>query len=384
MGFGLASFFSDLSHEVATTLLPLFLASLGAPAYSIGIIEGIADGLASVAKFIGGWVSDRFQNRKILAGFGYLLTGSAMGFLGFATHWFQALIWRSAAWLGRGWRQPIRDALFHDAVTPETSGRAFGFERMMDTAGAVIAPVVAFIFLPKLGFENLFKWTWIPGLLSVFCFLSLVKDHRHPKHIKNFSFREGLRQLSAPYRHYLAAVTLFGLSDFSHSIIIFWVGKLLAPIYGAGKASGIAILLYAFHNVIYAIACYPAGYIADKIGKFRVLVFGYFLAAVMYLGFIFAKGDLGILFLLFFIRGVYVAIEDTLERVIAGDLLTPEIKGTGYGVLASVNGFGDLLSSVVVGFLMSTSFAFLPFGYCFLLALGGTLLLLRVSREYSR
>lgn len=378
-GFGLTSLFSDMSHEVATTLLPLFLASIGAPPYSVGFVEGIADGLASLGKIIGGWVSDRTKERKVLAVAGYAVMAVAQGMFGFCVNWTQVLAVRSAGWFGRGWRSPIQNALFHDAVTVETSGRAFGFERTMDTLGAVIAPAAVFFLLPVIGYRDLFFLTWIPGLIAVLCFQFLTKDHRTEHHDFNFSFHEALREMPKDFKKFLVAVTLFGLSDFSNALVIFWTGFLLKPEYGAVKASSLVILMYVFHNITNALAAYPAGWLADRIGKFRVLGFGYLLACLFYFLFIFADGNVFLLFALFGIRGVFLAIIHTLERAIAGDLLTSSIKGTGYGLLASMNGIGDFCSSILVGFLFTTKSSVGSFGYCFLMAAAGTFFLMRIT-----
>lgn len=375
-GFGITSFFSDLAHEVATTVLPVFLASLGAPPYALGLIEGMADGLSSASKLLGGWVSDRLGKKKFFASLGYLTTGITQGLFAFVTIWPQAFLARVAGWIGRGWRTPIRDALFHEAVPKEASGRAFGFERMMDTMGAVIAPLVAFFFLSKIGYRKLFLLTWIPGLLSFFCFLIFVKDRKDAP-IKAFSLIQGLQQLSPRYRKFLLGVTCFGLADFSHTLLIYWAGLLMTPVYGVAKASSLAILLYALHNVIYAAASYPMGHLGDKIGQRIVLGIGYALACLMFLGLAFAKGNLFFLALIFGLGGFYIAVEDALERAIAGNLLAKEIKGTGYGVLASLNGIGDLFSSFVVGILLSFGSPILAFGYCVILGSAGTFFILR-------
>lgn len=377
-GFGLTSFFSDLSHEVATTVLPVFLGTLGAPPYAVGLIEGVADGMATLGRLLGGWVSDRLGKRKLLAAAGYVITGLTQGLFAFVVFWPQALVARVVGWTARGWRTPIRDALFHEAVPRGASGRAFGFERMLDTLGAVIAPLVAFLFLAQIGFRNLFLWTWLPGILAVACFIFFVKERKVPPP-EPFSLAAGVRQFTPEYRRFLWAVTCFGLADFSHTLLIYWAGVLLTPIHGPVGAAERAMLLYAFHNIVYALVSYPAGRLADRIGKFRVLGMGYAVAVFMFL--VLATGPSGMrsLVLIFFLGGISIAIQDTLERAIAGDLLQREIKGTGYGVLAALNGIGDLCSSFFVGVLLSLGSPVWAFGYCLLFGFFGMILLLRMG-----
>ena len=149
IGIGLASLFSDWSHEIATALLPAFLATLGAAPAWLGLIEGAADGISSVTKMASGYYTDRLPRRKGIAVLGYLLTAIGTASFGIATSAWHVLFARTAAWLGRGVRTPVRKALLAGSVTPETYGRAFGFERMMDTLGAIIGSVSALL---------LFKW----------------------------------------------------------------------------------------------------------------------------------------------------------------------------------------------------------------------------------
>src|SRR5712691_1663486 len=147
VGIGLASLFSDWSHEIATTLMPAFLATMGVAAAWLGFIEGISDGFSSFAKMASGYYTDKLQRRKPIAVIGYLVTALGMASFGLATAAWHVLLARAGAWLGRGVRTPVRKALLAAAVTKETYGRAFGFERMMDTLGAIIGPATAVLLL---------------------------------------------------------------------------------------------------------------------------------------------------------------------------------------------------------------------------------------------
>src|SRR5580700_7774079 len=145
VGVGLTSLLSDWSHETATALLPAFLATMGVAAAWLGVIEGVSDGLASFTKMGSGYYTDKLQRRKPLLVAGYVVTALGTASFGLATKAWHILIGRSLAWFGRGVRSPVKKAILAAAVTKETYGRAFGFERMMDTLGAIIGPISAFI-----------------------------------------------------------------------------------------------------------------------------------------------------------------------------------------------------------------------------------------------
>src|SRR6267142_3247933 len=178
LGIGLASLFSDWSHEIATTLMPAFLATMGVAAAWLGIIEGVSDGLSSFAKMASGYYTDKLQRRKPIAVLGYLVTAVGTASFGLATAAWHILIARAVAWLGRGVRTPVRKALLAAAVTPETYGRAFGFERMMDTVGAIVGPASAFLLLQAFHhhFPPLFAVTLIPSLLAAGLIAFVVKE----------------------------------------------------------------------------------------------------------------------------------------------------------------------------------------------------------------
>src|SRR5271170_4813129 len=250
LGIGLASLFSDWGHEAATAILPAFLASLGAPAFALGVIEGVSDGLSSFAKLAGGWIADRPKWRKPTGIIGYLATGLSTFAYAFAQTWPAILVMRALGWTGRGSRGPSRDTLLADAVAPGQAGRAFGFERAMDTAGAVLGPLCATAFIGILGARGVLRWSLVPGLLAAlaFAFLAPVGKRADGHHAQ--SFVSSLGQMPKTYWHFLAGVFAHGLGDFAPTLLILRAVQILTPQFGAGHAATIAVALYTFHNFV--------------------------------------------------------------------------------------------------------------------------------------
>ncbi len=385
VGMTLASFFSDFGHEVATAILPLFLAAIGAPAAALGTIEGVADAVSSFVKLISGWLSDRMVRRKPLAVTGYLLTGLTTGLFALAYTWPQVLVARAVGWLGRGMRGPVRDAMLAEAVPLEARGRAFGFHRAGDTLGAIVGPTVALLMISLLAgqevkeatYRQIFVITLIPGLLAALAFALLVKERR-----KTPGAAAGLLKtigaLPTKFKLFLVAVGIFGAGDFAHSLLTLRAVQMLSPTMGAAQAGQVAIALYVLHNVFYAAMSYPIGALADRVGKRKLLVAGYSLAAVMSLGWIVATPTIWALAPLFVLGGMFIASEDALEGALAADYLPADVRGTGYGVLATVNGFGDFLSSIIVGLLWTAVSPAAGFAYASLLFIMGAALLYRL------
>ncbi len=382
LGIGLASLFSDWSHEIATSLLPGFLAYLGVAAVWLGLIEGVADGLSSFAKMGSGHFTDRLQRRKPIMVIGYLVTTAGTACFGLATTAWQVLLCRSAAWLGRGVRTPVRKALLAAAVTPDTYGRAFGFERMMDTLGAVVGPLTALGLLGLLGtnYPLLFSLTLIPGVMACGCIAFGVREKSRPK-VKYISFRESLRGLPPRYRRLLVAVGLFGLGDFAHSMLILLATQRLAPTLGIEAAARWAVGLYVVHNILYAGFSYLTGMLADRLNKRYLLAGGYGLAAVMALLIIVLPASPWLLGLVFVVGGIYIAMEETLEDSFCAELTDEAQHGMAFGVLATVNGVGDFASSVIVGALWSWLGTGAAFSYSLVLFVVGALMVLGIGRE---
>jgi MFS family permease len=381
LGIGLASLFSDWSHEMATTVMPAFLATMGVAAFWVGLIEGVSDGLSSFAKMASGYYTDKLRRRKPVLVIGYLVTALGTASFGLATAAWHVLLARACAWLGRGVRTPVRKALLAGAVTKETYGRAFGFERMMDTLGAIVGPASAFFLLGAFHhhYPSLFAVTLVPSLIAVALIAFAVRE-KERKPVPHVSFGERLRMLPASFRKFLVAVGLFGAGDFAHTLLILLATQKLTPELGAAKAASIAVGLYVLHNVFYAGFAFIAGWLADRFRKSLVLATGYALAAVMALAIILLPLTIWTLGAIFILGGVYVAIEETLEDSFCAELVGEEHHGMAFGTLATVNGVGDFLSSIIVGTLWTAFGTQVAFGYSAVLFFAGSWLILRMRR----
>jgi len=381
LGVGLASLFSDWSHEIATAVLPTFLASLGVAAVWLGIIEGVADGLSSFAKMASGYYADNLRRRKPSAIVGYIVTALGTASFGLATAAWHVLVSRASAWLGRGVRTPVRKALLAAAVTPDTYGRAFGFERMMDTLGAIIGPTSAFFLLQALNhrYPALFALTLIPGLAAA-ALIALLVQEKERKPVQHISFGARLRTLPKPYLKFLVAVGLFGLGAFAHTLLILLATQKLTPMLGPAKAASIAVALYILHNVFYATFAFIGGWLGDRFPKKILLAGGYVMSAIMSLCIIILPIAIWSFALIFILGGTNVALEETLEDSFCAELVEKEHHGMAFGVLATVNGIGDFLSSIIVGVLWSAVGTSVAFSYSLVLSLAGALLVLTIRR----
>lgn len=354
LGVGVASFFSDVGHEMATTALPALLATIGGASATLGIIEGLADGLSSFAKLFSGLYSDRLEKRKPLAVVGYFVTASGMASFGLATQLWHVLLGRVLGWIGRGARTPVRNVLLTEATTAETYGKAFGLERAMDSAGAVVGPLLATLLVAQIGLRETFFLTLIPGLLAACCIWFLVKEkpHQAQPHTRLLS---GLSLLPHQYKKFLLGVGIAGIGDFSNTLLILWATQSWLPIYGTLKATSMAMGFYVLFNIIYSLTCYLSGSFADRYPKHLVLAFGYAVAVIPAIALIIPGGSILKFAVVFIFSGFYMGIWETVESTSAASLLPKELRGVGFGALATVNGIGDLISSIAVGVLWAAT-----------------------------
>jgi len=343
LAIGLASLCSDLSHEMATTILPAFLATeIGATALALGAIEGIADGLASYFKLVGGWWTDRVGRRKPVAVSGYLITTVATASFALATHWIMVLTSRALAWMARGWRTPARNALLADSTRPEFYGRVFGFERAADTLGAVLAPALALALLKiGVGFRHIFLLTLVPGLAAAAAIGLFVSEVPRPAHPHRRLLGD-VKALPRRFLLFLAIAGIFGLGQFAPTLLVLRATQL------TGKAD-VAIALYVVFNLVQAASAYVNGSLTRRARSSFLLGMSYALFALSAAGFAVVGNDLVLLTALFALAGLAVGGIEAMEPTVAAELVPPSLRGTGFGALAAANGIGDLLSSLLVG-----------------------------------
>jgi MFS family permease len=376
VGIVLATFLSDFSHEAATAVLPLYLAVVGLGPAALGLIEGLSDFLVSLSKLGGGVVGHRFRRKRPWAAAGYLVTALATAAIGLVQGLAAILSLRCVAWIARGFRGPLRDAMLAEAVPPTHYGRAYGLERAGDMLGAVAGPLMATLLVwAGLQFHAIILWTVVPGLLAASAFFFLTRERGA---VDSTSLTEGDGTLSprpafpCVFWLFLVGVFLFGLGDFSRTFLIL----LAAGVVGeeGGHAAGtvsLAVLLYTMHNLVSAVAAYAIGGRADRGSKLRLLVVGYGLGVGTNVLLAVLSGSLAWLVVAIVLSGVYIAAEETLEKAAAAEMLPRELRSLGFGILAGANAVGDMASSLYVGLLLQAGQPGWAFGIASAFGLAG-------------
>jgi len=397
IGFGLTSLLSDFCHEMATAVLPQFMQAIGSSAAVLGFIEGTSDATSSFIKLWAGYHSDKIGHRKGWSVIGYALTAVSMAVIAFAFAWPIILLARAIGWLGRGIRGPLRDAMLADSVAPKDRGKAFGFHRAGDTAGAVIGPLAAFgiltylsshteivqlitSWLPDKAFELggifrvIFLLTLIPGILSVLSMVFLITEKKRPKN-DEMKFTSTLLSMPREYRKFLLAVMVFGCADFAPTLMILRASTSLSPKLGLLNAARYAALLYLLRNIVYSFSSYPIGAISSRFSRTRYLAAGYFIAVLCFVSFAIAIPSIWWFIGCFILSGIFIAWEDTMEGVAVRDYVDESISGTAYGMLGVANGIGDFASSLIVGALWSGISPFWGFIYAIIVGMVGTVMM---------
>jgi MFS family permease len=368
---GLVSFLADVSSEMLYPLTPIFLTVvLGAPVAAVGLIEGVAESIASLLKSVSGRMSDRSGKRRPYITWGYGLAAVAKPLIGIAYGWPLVLLARSVDRFGKGLRTSPRDALLADSIDQEHRGLAFGWHRALDTMGAVLGPLLALGLLPVMhnNLRPIFAIAFIPGIIGAALTLT-VRERRHVVKHEASSFR--YRDLPARMKYYLLAWGVFSIANSSDVFLILKAKNV-------GFSNTLVILLYVVYNIVYASASPIFGRLSDRLGRKRVLVGGLLVFAGVYLGFAFARAA-WMLWPLLAVYGLYIAATDGVGKALAVDLVTPEIRGTAVGILGTVTGVAALVASSVAGLLWTVIGPWAAFVYGSLGAIAGAILIARLS-----
>ena len=350
---GVASFLSDAGHEIPTSLLPSFLTStLGAPASALGLIEGIADGAAGLAKLGGGALADDSMRRGKVAVGGYVTTAVLSSGIGLAAAPWHVAVLRTGAWAARGVRGPSRNAILADVVPPEAYGRAYGFERMADNLGAIVGPLLAIPLIALVGVRSAMLVSIVPGLLAAVAMFSAVRRVRRPSARERRPIRLQVRPvLQGGLGRLFAGMGAFELGNCAATLLILRATELLEPGRGQDRAASIAVLLYVAYNAAATLTSLPAGHLGDRRGTRLVLLGGAGAFLVAYVLFAGVGANVPVLAAAFVLAGVGIGAAETAEHAAVAARAPEQVRGSAFGLLAALQSAGNLAASVVAGLL---------------------------------
>jgi MFS family permease len=350
---GLVSLFVDMSTEMVYPLVPLFLtATLGASPAIVGIIEGIAESIASLLKVFSGYIGDVYHNKKRLAFAGYSAAVVYKIFLLLAASWPGVLVARMIDRTGKGIRTAPRDALVAQSSDGKKLGGSFGLHKMLDMAGSALGVVFAYIFVAtNFGFHKAFLFSIIPAVIGILIILAVREDKNCEAPCEKLNLK-GLK-LDGKLKTYLAVIFIFCLGNSSNTF-------LLLKSQEQGFSASQVILLYLIFNVSASILAIPAGKLSDRFGRSKILVPGYLIYGLVYLGFALFSSKL-VIVLLFIAYGAYNAFISGAERAFIAENSPKGLRGTVLGLYGMLQGFGLLLSSIIAGLMWDNINSGAPF-----------------------
>jgi MFS family permease len=346
------SFLMDISSEMVINILPLFLSNvLGIKTNLIGLIEGVAEATASILKMFSGWLSDKLGNRKWLAVAGYSFSALAKPFFYFANTWGQIAAIRWTDRVGKGIRTAPRDALVADSIKEEQRGLAFGFHRAADTAGAMVGLIVAFLIvwqaqkqsinLTASTFKTIVLVSLLPAFLAVLALIIGTKETSITK--KNDLPRFAFKSLGKPFMVFMIIMMVFDLGNSSDAFLV-----LRAQERGL-SVIGILGMLITF-NLVYTLISTPFGSLSDRIGRRKIIIGGWLMYALIYLGFALVRNSVQV-WILYTLYGFYYGTAYGTAKAMVADLVPQNLRGTAYGTFNGILGLLDFPASLIAGIL---------------------------------
>jgi MFS family permease len=367
--FGLTSFLNDTASEMAYWVLPAFLASLGAGPAQLGIIEGIAESVASFAKLFSGYVTDQAARRKPIVVGGYFVANAVKPLLALVSSWWQILGIRFADRFAKGVRGTARDVMVAESIDQSRIGSAYGLIQAMDSAGAIAGPLLALAVIGRFGMRGVFAWAAVPGALCVFvAWLGIREVHRaseplvwgrapSPVQAERSSAAaaksEWLPKLPFGFYYVLAVVMLFSLGNSSDMFLVLRAGSIGIP-------SSRAPLLGLVFNLMYTLFSWPAGKFSDRVSRSAIAAAGYFVFALVYFVFALAPSQLAIWLTMAF-YGLFYALTNPVLKALVVETVPAEVHGRALGIYFFVTSLTTLLASVITGALWKVYGAPTPF-----------------------
>ena len=347
----LVSLFTDVAGEMLYPVMPLYLKSIGFSVIFIGVLEGLAEATAGLSKgYFGSW-SDNLGHRLPFVRLGYALSALSKPLMALFVTPFWVFFIRSLDRLGKGIRTGARDALLSDETTPEFKGRVFGFHRSLDTFGAFLGPILALIYLyfyPN-QYKSLFIWAFIPGILAI-GLTFFIHEKRRPPIAKStpklLDFIRYWQQSPADYKRLTIALLVFTLFNSSDIFLILKMKE-------SGMTDMLAIGIYIFYNLIYALASYPMGIWADKLGMKWVFISGLLMFALVYGGIAVADNSIQF-FALFFLYGLYAAATEGIAKAWISNLCNKKDTATAIGAFTAFQSVFMLVASTMAGLIWAT------------------------------
>ncbi len=345
LGLGLISLMNDMSSEMIYPLLPVFLTSvLHASAASLGVIEGVAETTVSVLKYLSGYISDRTRKRKAIFAAGYTVSNIIRPLIGIATAWWHVLILRFGDRVGKGIRTAPRDALLAESAPETDRGLAFGFQRAMDHLGAILGPLIAAALIRFCDYpiKTVFLMSAIPGAVTIIIAFFAVKE-KVPKENAGTKMKDAYRASITPrYMFFLLTVFVFTLGNSTDAFLLLRARNLGVAL------SMIPILWVAFH-ISKSLFSVPGGRLSDILGRKSIIMAGWALYSLVYLGFAFASTEIAV-WVLFLVYGIYFGLCEGTEKALVADLVPDDSsRGNAYGMYNLAIGIGAFPSSVVFG-----------------------------------
>ena len=365
---GLTSFFTDTSTKMVYSVMPLFLLSIGASKTTISLIEGIAESTASLLKAISGYWSDKIGKNKPFMIIGYGITAIITPLYALARIPIQILFFRFFERIGKGLRAAPRDSLISGSIKKNEAGKTFGFQKAMDNSGAIVGPLIAFLLLSifPLNYSYIFLLATIPAILGVLTIIIFIKEAKAEK--KETTNKISLKLLPKKFYFFLIIIFVFTLGNSADALLLVKTSE-------TGIDKSYIPFVYMIFNTVSVLLAIPIGKLSDRIGREKLIILGFIVYAIVY--YFFGRfNSINVFIFLFMLYGFYSALTDGSQKAMISDIVSKDLKGTGFGIYHAVLGITLLPASLIAGLLYDKVNSNAPFYFGSIMALIATILMI--------